>query len=51
MYFKLTLARPVETAMTMARTKRVEKGVALAGGGEGSREAALSRPIRSQLTT
>lgn len=50
LYFKLTLARPLERAITVPRAKRELKGVDFDGGHTGSNEVILNRASNSQLT-
>ena len=51
LYFKLTLARPVERDMTMPRAIREEAGVDFVEGDAGRSENTLRIAIRNQLKT
>ena len=49
LYFKLTLARPLERDITMPRDNKDEKGVDFEGGAAGSIDNALRIAISTQL--
>jgi hypothetical protein len=51
LYFKLTLARPVDKDITMPRVTKVDKRVAFEEGDAGRIEKAFRTAINNQLTT
>lgn len=50
LYFKLTLARPLERDMTVPRANKEENGVVFAEGAAGRSDSMFRVPIKNQLT-